>query len=350
MKLGGQGEAVALTLGELARRIGADLSGEGSVLVEGCATLEDARPGQVAFLANPKYAKQLATTKAAAVIVLPGVKCEGVALLRTKDPYLGFARAVVELQGYRRHSHVGIHPDAHVDATASIGSGSVVYPGAYVGPRARVGRDCILYPNAVIYDDCVLGDRVTVHANSTIGTDGFGYATSQGIHHKIPQAGNVVLEDDVEIGSNCCIERAAMGSTVIGAGTKIADLVSIGHGTRIGPHGLLVSMVGVAGSTTIGHHVIAGGQAGIAGHIKVGDRVTIAAQAGVVSDVEDGRMMMGSPAVALPEGRKNYFLASQLSKMLDRIRALEQQVAELATDSETMPASDAKADTGDARA
>src|SRR4051812_14351036 len=226
-----------MTLGELAKRIGAEAGGAASLRVESCATLEDAVAGQVSFLSNPKYAGLIETTKASAVIVGPHVKSGHVALLKAKDPYYAFAQAVVTLHGHRVHPHAGIHPKAHVDPTAVVGEGTVIYPGAFVGPRARVGKNCILYPNVVVYDDCVLGDRVTVHANSTIGQDGFGYATHAGptgypIHHKIPQAGNVIIEDDVEIGANCAIERATLGSTVIGQGTKFCDLIAIGHGTK----------------------------------------------------------------------------------------------------------------------
>jgi UDP-3-O-[3-hydroxymyristoyl] glucosamine N-acyltransferase len=326
-----------LTLGELARRIGAQLTGDASVVVDGCSTLEDAGPTKVAFLANPKYRDQVASTKAAAVIVVPSMNCEGVRLLKMKDPYLGFAKAVVELHGYRKHPHTGIHPQACVDPTASIGDGTVVYPGVYVGARTRIGRDCILYPNAVVYEDCVLGDRVIVHAHATIGVDGFGFATSAGIHHKIPQVGTVIIENDVEIGASAVVERGAISNTVVGTGTKIAGLVVVGHGVRLGEHGLLVSLAGIAGSTTVGHHLVLGAQAGIVGHLNIGNRVTIAARSGVMSDIEDGQVVMGAPAMALPEGRRNFFLVTHLSKMLERIRALEQQVAELSTDSSTLP-------------
>src|SRR4051812_28487689 len=235
-----------MTLGELAKRIGAEVGGDASLRVESCATLEDAVAGQVSFLSNPKYAGLIETTKASAVIVGPHVKSGHVALLKAKDPYYAFAQAVVTLHGHRVHPHSGIHPKAHVDPTATVGEGTVIYPGCFVGPRAKVGRDCILYPNAVVYDDCVLGDRVTLHAGCVIGVDGFGYATHRGEHHKIPQTGIVVLEDDVELGANCTIQRATLGSTVIGKGSKFGDLVDIGHGTKIGAHALFVGLVGIA--------------------------------------------------------------------------------------------------------
>lgn len=329
-----------MTLADLAAAIGAEVSGgpdAGSRVVSSCAGLEEAEAGQVSFLSNPKYVRHLETTRATAVIVAPGVSAPGnpaLALLRTKDPYYAFAQAMIRLHGYRRHPHAGVHPAAHVDPTATVGEGSVLYPGVYVGPRARVGRDCILYPNVVVYDDCVLGDRVTVHACSSIGHDGFGYATRRdpdGVrrHHKIPQAGNVVVEDDVEIGANCSVDRAAMGSTVIGRGTKFSNNVAIGHGTTIGPHGLLVAQVGIAGSTTVGHHVTMGGQSGIAGHLTVGDGVTVGAKSGVIGDLPDHTTVLGFPAQPVGQARRVLTIFTQLPALLDRVRKLEQAVEEL---------------------
>ncbi|HTW95971.1 MAG TPA: UDP-3-O-(3-hydroxymyristoyl)glucosamine N-acyltransferase [Tepidisphaeraceae bacterium] len=321
-----------LTLTELAKNIGAQLKGNPSLEISGVAALEEAGPDQVSFLSNPKYEKQLQSTQAGAVIVGLGTQSDRLNLLHTNDPYFSFAKAVIALHGHRVHPFAGVHPKAAVEETATIGEGTVIYPGAYVGPRVRIGRDCILYPNVVVYEDCVIGDRVIVHAGAVIGHDGFGYATSQGVHHKIPQVGGVVIEDDVEIGANAAIQRAALGSTVIGQGTKIDSLVSIGHGSRIGAHGLLVSQVGVAGSTTIGHHVTLGGQVGVAGHLKIGSNVTAAAQAGITNDVADQEAVMGSPALPLRLARRVVVLTTQLPELLERIRHLEQQVGELGTE------------------
>ncbi len=318
-----------MKLSELAQRIGAEVAGDASLEVHSVTTLDTAQPGQVSFLANRKYAHQLETTKASAVIVAPNVKCDRVTLLKSADPYYAFAQALVALHGHRKHPHGGIHPSAHVDPAATIGEGAVVYPGAYVGPRAKIGRDCILYPNAVVYDDCVLGDRVILHAGAVIGQDGYGYSTHAGEHHKIPQIGNVILEDDVEVGANTCIARAALGSTVIGKGTKIDALVMVGHNTRVGPHGLLVAQAGIAGSTTIGHHVTLAGQAGVAGHLKIGDNVTVAAQSGVMNHVEDGSILIGSPAMPASHSRRVYTLFTQLPELADRIKTLEAKLAEM---------------------
>jgi UDP-3-O-[3-hydroxymyristoyl] glucosamine N-acyltransferase len=326
---------MTITLQELARQIGAEVVGDGGVEVASCATLEEAGAGQVAFLANPRYSKQLETTGASAVVAAPSVnvKRDGLSLLKAANPYYAFTQAIVLLHGYRRHPHPGVHPKAHVEPSASIGEGTVIYPGAYVGTNVRVGRDCVIHPNAVIYEDCVMGDRVTVHAGAVIGIDGFGFATEKGVHYKIPQTGNVVIEDDVEIGAMCSIQRAAMGSTVIGRGTKLGDLNLIGHGVKVGAHGLFVAQIAVAGSVTIGHHATIAGQAAIAGHLKIGDNVTIAGQSGVMSNVPDQTTVIGSPAMEAAHARKVYLAFTQLPDLVKRVKELEDKVGELGTKS-----------------
>lgn len=322
---------MTLTLGDLAQKIGAQVIGDATQQVSSAATLEEAGTGQISFLSNPRYVPKLAATRATAVVVGPNVTSDHVTLLRTADPYYAFTQAVILLHGHRRHPHKGIHSDARVDPTAVIGQRTILYPGVFVGPGARIGNDCILYPNVVVYDHCILGDRVTIHAGSSIGHDGFGYATHEGIHHKIPQIGNVIIEDDVEIGANCAIERATLGSTVIGKGTKFCDLIAIGHGTKIGEHCLIVALAGVAGSVTLGHHVTIAGQAGVAGHLTIGNHVTIGAQAGVVNNLDDKSIVMGAPAMPISHGRRVYTLFTQLPELAERIKKLEQQLAELSS-------------------
>ena len=321
-----------LTLKQLADRIEAEPVGNVDLVIHSAHTLEEAGPGQVSFLANPKYLKQLETTRASAVIVAPQITSERLALLKAKDPYYAFSKAVVALHGFRKHPHEGIHPHTHIDPTATVGEGCVFYPGVFVGPRARVGRDCVFFPNVVIYDDVVIGDRVTIHANACIGQDGFGYATHKGVHHKIPQVGNVIVEDDCEIGACCTIERAAMGSTVVGRGTKMGDAVTIGHGAKVGPHGLLVSQVGIAGSVTIGHHVTLAGQVGVAGHLTIGDNVVAAAQSGIIGSIPDQTAVMGFPAMPISQARRVFATLRNLPELQDRIRKLEGQVEELGSD------------------
>ena len=203
---------------------------------------------------------------------------------------------------------------------ATVGDGCIFYPGVFIGPKVHIGNDCIIYPNVAVYNECRIGNRVIINANSAIGEDGFGYATHKGIHHKIPQIGIVIIEDDVEIGACCGIERGTLGDTIIGQGCKLGDLVTIGHGAKIGPHCLLVAQVGIAGSATLGHHCIAGGQAGIVGHINIGNNVMIAAQAGVANNIEDGMQVIGTPAIDAKQGRKVLSSFQYLPEMRKSIR------------------------------
>jgi UDP-3-O-[3-hydroxymyristoyl] glucosamine N-acyltransferase len=319
-----------MRLDELARRIEAQLvGGDGATEISSIAPIDTATAGQVAFLANQKYARELETTNASAVIVSQKVNADRVPLLKTADPYFAFRQAVVAIHGFRRHPQAGIHPAAHVEPSARIGARAIIYPGVYVGPNCVIGDDCIIYPNAVLYDDTRVGDRVIIHACAVIGIDGFGFAPHIGEHHKIPQVGRVVIEDDVEIGPCCSIERGALEETRIGRGTKIDGLVVVGHATTIGPHGIIVAQTGIAGSVTIGHHVTMGGQTGIAGHLKIGDQVTIAAQSGVMADVEDKAIMIGAPAMHATHARRVYMMMTKLPEIVERLRDLEQRLANL---------------------
>ena len=322
-----------MKLSDLAPRISATVLGDPSLDITSCNTLADATPGQLSFLANPKYTRELETTKASAVIVgLSATTDRKTTLLKANDPYFSFQQAILYLHGHRKHPHAGVHPRAHVELSATVGEGSVIYPGVYLGPNVKVGRDCILYPNVTVYANCVLGDRVIIHAGTVIGEDGFGFATHKSEHHKIPTLGNVVIEDDVEIGANCTIDSATFGSTVIGKGTKFSNLIAIGHNSRVGPHSLLVAQVGIAGSVQIGHHATLAGQVGIAGHLKLGDNVVVAAQSGVMNDVPDQTVVMGSPAMPANQARRVYTLFTQLPDLHDRLKHLESAVSELGAD------------------
>lgn len=344
-----------MPLVQLARRIGATLAGDGTRSVKGCAPIEHAGPEDLTFVANAKYARFLRTTKAAAVIVDPKTSCpSGLTHLVTDDPYYGFRNAMVLLHGFRCHPRpadsgpegisasasvhaeavVGegtvVHAFAVIERGATVGRGCVLYPGAYVGASAQLGDECILYPNAVLYDYCVLGDRVTLHANTVVGQDGFGYATHGGRHHKIPQSGVVVIEDDVELGAGCAVERAAVGETRIGRGTKFADLISIGHGTRIGEHCLFVSLVGVSGSVEVGNYVALGGQVGVSGHLKIGDGVQAAGKTAIIQDVKPGMKVGGVPAVEFDQAKRNAMVGKDLYALAQRVRTIERRLAEQA--------------------
>ncbi|MHB8766240.1 MAG: UDP-3-O-(3-hydroxymyristoyl)glucosamine N-acyltransferase, partial [Deferrisomatales bacterium] len=291
-----------MRLAELAERLGAELRGDPEVEVSSVATLAEAGPEQVSFLANAKYRPQLRTSRAGAVIVGPADADPGRACLVSTNPYLAFARAVTLLHP-EAHPRRGVAPGAHVhpgaqlgegvsalagsavDEGAEVGANTVLYPGVYVGCGARIGRDCVLHANAVVREGCVLGDRVILQPGAVVGSDGFGYARDGARQVKIPQVGIVVLEDDVEVGAGSTIDRAALGETRIGRGTKIDNLVQVGHNVRVGEDCLLVAQVGVSGSTRIGDRVVLAGQVGVVGHITVGDGSVVGAQSGVGSDL-----------------------------------------------------------------
>ena len=335
------------TLGEIAEHVGARLLGDPAVVIRAANTLGNAQEGDISFLANRKYERQLETTKASAVIVRRQVESAKVPLLLAEDPYYAFMQVMVLLHGYRKHSQVGISPRASICETAKvgrdcqvydfatiaagaeIGDGCVIYPCAYIGEGTVLGDHCIIYPNVTIYDGCRIGCRVTIHANSTIGGDGFGYATHKGEHHKIPQVGRVIIEDDVEIGSSCGIERGTLDDTIIGKGSKLGDLVAIGHGSKLGSHCLLVAQIGIAGSTTLGHHCVIGGQVGIVGHITIGNNVTIGAQAGVINSISDGQTVLGAPAIDANQARRVYMVLQHLPKMRQDIRRLQNELRKI---------------------
>lgn len=337
------------TLGELAEYVGGRIVGDSNVTIKSASTLGRAGEGDISFLANTKYEKQIQTTKASAVIVGKETSKAGVPLLIAEDPYYAFMQIMVLLHGYRKHKKIGISPraiisdsakigaDCHihdfvtVSDDAKVGDGCIIYPGVFLGRGAAIGNDCIIYPNAVVYDGCKIGNRVIINANSAIGEDGFGFATHKGVHHKVPQIGSVIIEDDVEIGACCGVERGTLGDTVIGQGSKLGDLVAIGHGTRIGAHCLVVAQVGIAGSTSLGHHCVVGGQVGIVGHINIGNNVTIAAQAGVINSIPDGKTVLGAPAIEAEQGRRAYSTIQDLPEMRQSIRNLENQIERIAS-------------------
>lgn len=313
-------------------------------------TLEDAQEGDLSFLSNPKYSNQLATTRASAVIVPEDCAVpDGLRVIRCSDPYAGVTVAIMTLHGLREHPRWPRTGQAYIDSTAvvpedanvgpsvtigraaQVGRNAVIYSGCYIGDRVRIGDDVVLYPNVVIYEDCVLGDRVAIHAGSVIGQDGLGYAPVGKGWMKIPQVGRVVIEDDVEIGACCAIDRATLGETRIGKGTKFSDLIAIGHGTKIGPHCMFVAQVGVAGSVTIGEHVTLAGQVGVAGHLRIGDGASVAAQSGVRGDIPPGAKHFGYPATDIMEAKRQMVAVQRLPEWSrDVKRRIEQLEAELA--------------------
>jgi len=332
-----------MTLSQLAELLGAELVGDGTRKVRGVAPLQSAGADEVSFLTNIRYERYMESAGAAAVIVAAdyaGPGSDRLALIRCDDPYFAFRQAMVAFYGFRRPDFSGIDPAAGIDPTAQlaedvsigafvtiaggcrIGAGTAVYPGAYVGANCRIGRNCTIYPNVTLYDGTVLHDRVTIHAGSSIGQDGFGYATHAGRHEKIPQAGWVELEDDVEIGACCAIDRATMGATIIGAGTKFSNLVTIGHGTKMGKGCLMVAQAGIAGSVNVGDYCVFAGQAGVVGHIRIGDGARIGAKSGVSNNVPAGQEMLGIPAIPLAQARRAMITFARLPQLRTAVRKL----------------------------
>jgi len=335
-----------LILLEIAHRLGCTLHGDGSVEIRSVAGIESAGPGDLSFVASPRYAAHLATTRAAAVIVAPGIEA-AVTTLVSDNPYLTFARAVALLHPEARPA-AGVDASARVDPSAVLGEGVHVGALAVVGPRVRVGARSVVHPHVVLYADaaigedcrlhsgvqvregCRLGDRVVVQNGAVVGADGFGFAKdTDGRYTKIQQRGSVVVEDDVEIGALSAIDRAALGETRIGRGTKIDNLVQVGHSVSIGEDTVLAGQVGIAGSSRIGHRVTLAGQVGVAGHIEVGDGATATAQTGIPNDVAPGAVVSGYPAIDNRAWLKSSAVFAKLPELLKRVRDLEQRLAEL---------------------
>lgn len=336
-----------MTLSDLARHLGCRLEGDGSIEVTRVVGLEAAGPGDVTFLANPKYAAKLPQTRASAVIAGESVAGAPCAILRSSEPYLAFANAVAVLTPPLRPAP-GISALASIDPTAEIGPEASIAAFVVVGPRVRVGArtvlhphvvvaagasigpDCVLHAHASVREDVDIGARVILQDAAVIGSDGFGFARRpDGSHQKIPQVGRVVIEDDVEIGANSAVDRPAVGETRIGAGTKIDNLVHVAHGVALGRRVLLAAQVGIAGSTTIGDDVMMAGQSGVAGHISVGDKAIVGAKSAVLQPVEAGAFVTGSPAFRHGEWRKASIIFRHLPSMKKRLEELEQRIIEL---------------------
>jgi UDP-3-O-[3-hydroxymyristoyl] glucosamine N-acyltransferase len=337
--------AIALTLSELARWIDGDIVRGGLDLsYTGMAALDAAGPGVVSFYGNEKYHGQFAETKAGAVIVPRGVTGgpEGVALIAVENPTLAFSTVVSHFAAASRRLAPGVSPQASVDPTAvldvltvrvhagavimagaRVGDGSEIGPNSVVGEGAVIGRDCQLMANTTVRERCVLGDRVTLQPGCVIGSDGFGYEQVDGRHVKIDQVGIVQIGDDVEIGSNTTIDRARFGKTIIGEGTKIDNLVQIGHNCVIGRHCLIVALVGISGSTKLGDYVTVAGQVGMAGHVTVGDKATLAARTGVNTSLPGGEVYAGNPAQPFRDEMKMRANVRRLPKLIERVKALE---------------------------
>jgi len=330
-----------ILLSVLAGDIGARLQGA-DLEVTGIAGVDEAGPGQVTFLSNPKYAQQARETKASAIIAKQPVHGAGCAFLLTPDPYLAFARAVERFHPPVRlaagvSERASVHPTAllgkevHIGPFAVVAEGAVVgdrvtvYPGAYVGKGVLLGEDTVLHPGVTLYEGVRVGKRVLLHAGCVIGSDGFGFVPTPQGYLKIPQVGTVEIGDDVEIGANTTIDRAALGVTRVGPGTKLDNLIQVGHNVEIGRDTVIAAQVGIAGSARIGNRVMIGGQAGLAGHLEVGDGVMLGAKTGVAVSLsaKDSRAWSGVPAMPHRTWLKNATLLPRLPELFRRVARLE---------------------------
>lgn len=337
----------ALTLQQLADRLGCQLEGDGAIEVVRVAGIEDAGPGDVTFFVNHRYSAALRATRASAVILGEREPAAPCAMLRTPHPYLAFAEAlrlfnptVAPPPGVSPHAcvasdvHCGegvsIGPFVSIAEGATIGARTIIYPHVVIGHEATIGDDCVLHSHVAIRERVALGHRVVVQNGAVVGSDGFGFArTPEGRHEKIPQVGRVVIEDDVEIGANSAIDRPSVGETRVCAGAKIDNLVQIAHGVTIGRGALLAAQVGIAGSTTIGDDVTLAGQVGVAGHLTIGERVIATAQSGIPNSVEPGSFISGYPAIDNRDWLKSSAVFRKLPELRRHIDQLRRRVEEL---------------------
>jgi UDP-3-O-[3-hydroxymyristoyl] glucosamine N-acyltransferase len=336
-----------LKLHDIAAQLGCRLEGDGEIEIRRLTGIEEAGPGDLTFFANPKYAAELRATRASAVILGEQAGAAPCAMLRTAHPYLVFAKAVALFADDWRpapgvHALALVAPGATVAPDASIGPFAVVADGARIGARtilhphvvvgrgAEIGDDCLLHARVSVRERVRIGHRVVLQDGAVVGSDGFGFArTPEGSHHKIPQIGGVVIEDDVEIGANSTIDRPAVGETRIGAGTKIDNLVQVAHGVTIGRHVLLAAQVGIAGSSTLEDHVTLAGQVGVAGHLTLGKGVIATAQTGIPNSVDAGSLVSGYPAIANRDWLKSSAVFKKLPELKKTIADLQRRIVEL---------------------
>ncbi len=327
-----------------------DIVGDKDIAVSAVGKIEDAKNGELAFLANSKYENFIYSTNASIVLVNRSFEPQesiSATLIKVDDAYQAFA-SLLELYMANKPKKMGISPRAAVDDRATlgediyigdfaviesgvtIGKDSKIYPGVYVGDNVKIGDNVIIYANVSIYEECVIGDNVIIHSGSVIGADGFGFAPTESGYKKIPQLGNVIIENDVELGANTCIDRATMGSTVIKRGVKLDNLVQVAHNVTIGEDTVAASQVGIAGSSKVGARCMFGGQVGVAGHITIADGTQITSQSGIANSIkEENQVWMGSPIVPVSSARRIVVANRRLPQMIDDIKLLKKEVEEL---------------------
>lgn len=335
-----------MRLKELSDILGAALDGPGDADITGVAGIQDANKGQVTYIIGTPYLKDLARSHASAAIVPLDTPSMHLPLLRVKNPRLAFARTLALFHG--KHAlptgisdkaviganvvvgaDCSIHPFAILADNVRIGDRVTIYPGVHVGQDSVISDDSLIYPNVCIGHGVSIGKRVVIHAGTVIGSDGFGFVTEGGVHHKIPQVGGVVVENDVEIGSNCTVDRATLGNTLIRKGSKIDNLVQIAHNVTIGEHCLLAAQAGIAGSTTLGNYVVFAGQVGVGDHLSIGDRVMVGGGTGITRDIEPGQVVAGYHAMPLRDWLKVQVVLPKLPELKKLVSKLEKQLLAL---------------------
>ena len=335
------------TLSQIASLLGGEVQGDGSIKICGVAGIEQAKPGDLTFVANPRYKKLLKTTKASAAIVGKDIEKSPIPLIRHPNPYFAFSKAIQIFFDYQKTYPEKIDPTCIQGKNLKLGKGVFIGPfvvlgddveigdkvvvlaSCYIGDGVLIGENSFIYPNVTIREGSVIGKDVIIHSGAVIGSDGFGYAKEGGIYHKIPQVGKVVIEDFVEIGANVCVDRATLGETRIGKGTKIDNLVQIAHNVKIGENCIIISQVGISGSSQIGKNVTLAGQAGMVGHIKIGDNVAVGAQSGISKDVPPNTTIFGYPAREIKKAKRIEACVSNLPRWAQRIKELEEKVEKL---------------------
>ena len=335
-----------IRLEELAQFVQGEVHGSGETVLSGVSSLEDAQPGDLAFVTDAKSIEAARRSKASAFIVTQPLPDETRPQLLTPHPLYAFAclvhkffsppspprgiaEEIVRGTDVRIGPDVSIGPFVTIGDRAQIGARVILYPGVYLGDDTVVGDDTILFPHVTVLQGCTIGNRVILHSGTVIGSDGFGYTQHQGRHHKIPQIGIVVIEDDVELGANVTVDRATLGQTVVKRGTKVDNQVQIAHNVQIGENCILVAQVGIAGSTTLGQYVMVGGQAGLIDHLTIGDQVKIAAGSGVTHDLSSGQAVGGRPAIEATEWLKSQALLRKLPELRKELRTLHARVEKL---------------------
>ena len=335
------------TLKEIAELIDGEVVGNGSIVITGVSGIREAGEGDITFVANPKYSPLIEKTSASAIITSRDIKTAPKPIIRTDNPSLAFAKLISFMApGELKHPQ-GLHPTAilgkdvsigHdvaigpyvvVEDNVSIGDKTIIYAGCFLGHHTKIGSDTLIYANVSIREQITIGNRVIIHSGTVIGSDGFGFASIEGLHHKIPQVGTVQIGDDVEIGANVTIDRARFEKTIIGSGTKIDNLVQIAHNVVIGNNSIIVAQVGISGSTTVGNNVVLAGQVGLVGHINIGDNVVVMAQSGVSKSIPSGTVAWGYPAKPASQAKRVNASVQNLPRLYDTVTELKKRIEEL---------------------